>query len=107
MNTKTFATMALAGLLAAGSIGGTAALASENDQQHESTVLADAKVTLTQAIATAEQQTGGKAYDAGIDGKAGAARIAVETNGPGGVQTVIVDAQNGQVVSTRAGNDED
>ena len=106
MSTKASATLTLAGLIAAGCVGSTA-WASGNDEQQESTALAGARITLTQAIATAEQQTGGKAYDAGVDVKAGATRIVVATNGPGGVQTVTVDAQSGQVVSTRAGGDED
>lgn len=106
MNTKTLASLALAGLLATGALAGTA-LAAGSDEQQEATALQNAKVTLSQAIATAEQQTGGKAYDAGVDLKGGVARIAVETNGPKGVQTVIVNAQTGKVVGTHAGAEAD
>ena len=106
MNTKTLASFALAGLLATGALAGTA-FAAGSDEQQEATALQSAKVTLPQAIATAEQQTGGKAYDAGVDLKGGVARIAVETNGPKGVQTVIVNAQNGKVVGTHAGAETD
>ncbi|HYZ23558.1 MAG TPA: hypothetical protein VE690_15520, partial [Rhodopila sp.] len=70
-------------------------------------VLQGAKVSLTQAIATAEQQTGGRAYDAGVDVKDGNTRIVVETNGPKGEQTVAVDAQSGGVVATHAGGEAD
>ena len=100
--------IALAALLAAGALaGGTALAAGNTGEEKEATALQSAKITLTQAIATAEQQTGGKAYDAGVDVKGGVIRIAVETNGPKGVQTVVVDAQSGQVVGTHAGGEQD
>ena len=102
MNSKSLAILALAGLMGAGGLTSTA-LAAGSDEQQEATALQGAKVTLPQAIATAEQQTGGKAYDAGVDSKGGAARIAVETNGPEGVRTVIVDAQSGKIIGTQAG----
>jgi uncharacterized membrane protein YkoI len=102
MHIKTLTTLALAGLLAA-----CGALAAEKGELREETALQNAKVTLPQAIATAEQQTGGRAYEAGVDLKHGEPRIAVETNGPKGVQTVFVDAQTGQVVGTHAGAEPD
>ncbi len=106
MNTKTLTALALAGLLAIGGTAGTA-FAAGNDEDREANAIQNAKVTLAQAIATAEQQTGGRAYDAGVDIKNGATRIAVETNGPKGVLTVTVDAQSGQVVGTHAGAEQD
>jgi len=106
MNTKTLATLAIAGLLSTGALAGTA-LAAGNDEAQEATALQGAKITLPQAIATAEQQTGGKAFDAGVDIDHGATRIAVETNGPKGVQTVTVDPQSGQVVGVHAGGETD
>ena len=106
MNARTFTSLALAAAIMAG-LGG-AAMAKSNDEAQESTALQNAKVSLTQAIATAEQQTGGKAYDAGVDiVDHGQPRIAVETNGPKGVQTVVVDAQSGKVVSTNQGGETD
>ncbi|MBN9563471.1 MAG: PepSY domain-containing protein [Alphaproteobacteria bacterium] len=104
MNTKLTAMLGLVGLLA---VGSSVALAADHDEDQEATALQGAKVSLTQAIATAEQQTSGHAFDAGVDIKDGQTRIAVETNGPKGVQTVIVDAQNGQVVGTHAGGEQD
>jgi uncharacterized membrane protein YkoI len=106
MNTKHIATLALAGLLATGAIAGTARAAG-GDEDREATALQGAKISLTQAIATAEQQTGGKAYDAGVDARGGQAHIVVETIGPKGVQTVSVDAQSGQVVGSHAGGEAD
>lgn len=101
-----FANIALAGLLAINTLVGTA-FAASHSERHEETALQNAKVTLPQAIAIAEQQTGGKAFDAGVDIKRARTGIAVETNGPKGVQTVIVDAQTGQVVGTHPGVEPD
>ena len=97
---------ALATMLAAGSITG-AAYAGGRDAGQEATALQGARTTLAEAIATAEQQTGGQAYDAGVDTKGGQVRIVVETSGPKGVQTVSVDAQGGQIVATHEGGEED
>ena len=97
---------ALAAMLAAGSITG-AAHASDRDAGQEATALQGARTTLAEAIATAERQAGGQAYDAGVDTKGGQVRIVVETSGPKGVQTVSVDAQSGKVVATHEGGEED
>lgn len=106
MNTKFSLALTLAGLLAAGTVAGTAS-ARDSDEARESNALQGAKVSLTQAITTAEQQTGGRAYDAGVDIKGSNTLIVVETNGPRGVQTVTVDAQSGSVVATHAGGEAD
>jgi len=105
MNTKLATALALAGLLAAGTLG--TAYAAGQDEDQEATALQGAKVSLVQATATAEQQTGGQAFDAGADVRGGQPRITVETNGPKGVQTVTIDAQSGQVVGTHAGGEQD
>ena len=105
MNTKLIASLALAGLLAVGTLG--TAYAASQDEDQEATALQGAKVSLVQAIATAEQQTGGQAFDAGADRKGGQPRITVETNGPKGVQTTVIDAENGQVVRAHAGGEQD
>jgi len=73
----------------------------------EQTALQGTSLTLPQAIATAEQQTGGKAFDAGVSIEHGKPRIVVETNGPKGVQTVSVDARSGQVVDSHSGGEAD
>ena len=102
---KTPIALALVGALGLGAA--VPALAATNSEAQEQGALQNSKVTLSQAIATAEQQTNGKAYDAGVDIDHGKTRIAVETNGPKGVQTVIIDAQNGNVISTHAGGEAD
>jgi uncharacterized membrane protein YkoI len=92
---------ALAGLLFIAVAG--PALAGTSGEAQEQTALQGDKITLSQAIAIAEHQTGGKAYDAGVDVNHGKPRVVVETNGPNGVQTVIIDAQSGQIVGSHAG----
>jgi len=106
MNTKLIASLALAGMVTAGALSGPA-FAAGGDENREANALQGAKVSLAQAIASAEQQTGGRAYDAGVDVKGGQTRIVVETNGPKGVQTVAIDAQSGQVVASHAGGETD
>jgi uncharacterized membrane protein YkoI len=106
MRTKFVTTIALAGLLSGSVVTGTA-LAAGHAEDREATALQNAKVTLSEAIATAEKQTGGKAFDAGADAKNSQPRITVETNGPKGVQTVIVDAQSGKIVGSHAGGETD
>ena len=55
--------VALVGVLAFSLAGPS--FAASSDEGREATALQGAKVTLLQAISTAEQQTGGKAFDAG------------------------------------------
>ena len=104
MNTRLTLSLALVGLATAGAVYGTAFAAAPD---REATALAGAKVSLVQAIASAEQHTGGRAYDAGVDVGGGRTRIVVETNGPNGVQTVAIDANSGQVVDSHAGGEAD
>jgi len=104
MNTKFATSLALVDLVTAGALYGTA-FAAGPDQ--EATALQSAKISLSQAVASAEQQTGGRAYDAGVAVKGGQTRIVVETNGPKGVQTVAIDAQSGQVVDSHSGGETD
>jgi uncharacterized membrane protein YkoI len=99
------AAIALAGVLILGVAGPT--FSANNGEAREETALLGTKLTLSQAISTAEQQTGGKAFDAGVDVDHGKPRIIVETNGPKGVQTVIVDAESGQIIGGHAGGEED
>jgi len=96
---------ALAGVLVLGLVGPI--FAASSDEAREETALQGAKLTLSQAISIAERQTGGKAFDAGVDVGHGKPRIVVETNGPKGVQTVVVDAQSGQIVDGHAGGEAD
>jgi uncharacterized membrane protein YkoI len=97
--------VALAGVLLLNTAGPS--FAADNGEAQEETALLGTKLTLSQAIATAEQQTGGKAFDAGVDVDHGKPRIVVETNGTDGVQTVFVDAESGQIAGGHAGGETD
>jgi uncharacterized membrane protein YkoI len=99
------AAIALAAVLILGVAGPT--FSANNGEAREETALQGLKLTLSQAISIAEQQTGGKAFDAGVDVEHEKPRIIVETNGPKGVQTVILDAESGQIVGGHAGGEPD
>lgn len=105
MNIKRIVPFALAGLLAVGAASGIAHADQNRDQdgRDAAVALAGMKVTLQQAIATAEQQAGGRAVGADMSQERGATRIAVEVIGPQGAKTVLVDAQTGQVTATHDG----
>ena len=81
--------------------------AAANDEAREETALLNTALTLSQAISSAEQQTGGKAFDAGVDVDHGKPCVVVETNGPKGVETVIIDARNGQIIGGHKGGEAD
>lgn len=109
MNSKRILPTALVVLLAASAVTGMAH-AKERDGEQDRRDLAAAtsmKITLPQAIATAEQQAGGRAVGADIVHEGGTARIAVEVVGAQGVKTVLVDAQTGQVAATHNGGQDD
>ena len=105
MKTKHGVAIALTGALFLGLAGPT--FAENRDEAREETALQGTKLTLSQAISIAEHQTGGKAFDAGVDVDHGKPRIVVETNGTSGVQTVVVDAESGQIVDGHAGGEPD
>jgi uncharacterized membrane protein YkoI len=105
MMIKYSAALALAGVLILGMAGPS--FPADNGEAREETALLGTKLTLSQAISIAEHQTGGKAFDAGVDVDHGKPRIVVETNGTNGVQTVIVDAESGQIVGSHAGGEAD
>ena len=95
---------ALAGVLVLGLSG--AAMAKDNQDRSDAATMAAAKVSLAQAITTAEQHAGGKAFDAGVDNQNGKARISVEVAGGQGVRTVLIDPATGAVVGTHAGGED-
>ena len=107
MNTKRILPVAFAALLATGAAGGVA-LAEENGHHAtDAAMLASAKVTLQQAITTAEQQAGGRAVSADLKQEKGVAQIEIEVAGPQGAKTVLVNAQTGQVAATHAADHAD
>ena len=101
LSTKTMPA-ALAALVILGAAPAVAA-AHEHEDQAELAALQNAKVSLTDAIRTAEQQVSGKALDAGLENHDGKLRYEVKVLKDGAVQKVMVDAQSGQIVTASAG----
>lgn len=105
MNRKKLVPVALAVLLATGAASGVALANGSGEEQQDAAQLANAKVTLIEAIATAEHQAGGQAVGAGVDNENGTVRIAVDVAGTQGVKTVLVDPQTGKVTGTMPAGD--
>jgi uncharacterized membrane protein YkoI len=99
--------VALAALTAVGSTGGVAYAGDQADERQAAQALADSKISLSQAIAAAEQQTGGKAVGADLENEHGTVHIAVEIASKQGVKTVLIDPQSGQVVGTKTQHEHD
>lgn len=89
-------------LMAVGAITGlglsTAALA--NDAE-ELKALSEAKISLTQAIAAAEQHQGGQAYEASIDDDSFKPEYEVNIAREGTAYKVRVDGVSGEVIGAR------
>ncbi len=96
-------TIALAVIIVTGAAGGCAFDEERGKAGTGAAVLASTKVTLQQAIATAEQQADGRAVSAGIEQERGVTQIEVRIMGPQGIKTMLVDAQSGQVTATHNG----
>ena len=107
MNTKRILPAALAALVLAGVAGASAYAKEGREDSRDAAALSSIKITLQQAIATAEQQANGRAVSADIEHDKNVTLIEVEVAGPQGVKTVSVDAQSSQVTANRAGNTDD
>lgn len=105
---KTLLTTTLAAMIASGAIGGSiAAYARNNDNTtDEATIMANAKITMAQAIAAAEQQVGGKAVGTGIEDQDGTVYIEVRVVKDGSRQKVLIDPQTGKIVKAALADDE-
>ncbi len=101
--------LAVAGAIAGSALGFAGVVQAKDNERRtdEAAVMANAKVSMAQAIATAEQQVGGKAVGSGIEDQNG--KVFLEVEVLKGIQKykVLVDPQSGQVVKTAlADNDE-
>ena len=109
MDHKKLAAAVLIGAVAAGALGpvGTAYARSERDRaSNEAANIANAKITMAQAIAAAENQVGGKAVETGIEDENGTLAFEVEVLKDGQRHTVLVDPQSGEVVKTLSDNED-
>jgi uncharacterized membrane protein YkoI len=77
----------------------------EGDNDEEYAGAARLETTLAAAIASAEQATGGKAIEAGLDDEDGKALYEVELAAAATIQKAYIDAATGNVVKTAAGED--
>lgn len=114
MNKSRYIPLALIAALTAGGVGTTLAQSSsttgapaEQSDAMELAALAGAKVSLTEAIAIAEKEGGGKAVDAGFEDENGSYAYEVEVLGPNGEQTLLVDGQSGKVTKVAQNADDD
>ena len=94
----------IAGTLAAAVLAATAVYAGENgnEDRHDAAALAQAKVSLGQAISAAEQHANGKAARAELEDENGKVVYGVEVVGAGKTTDVKVDINTGQVLSAQA-----
>jgi uncharacterized membrane protein YkoI len=103
--------IALAAVIAVGSTLSVAYAANnnrdgDNEGAQELAAVVNAKTSLGQAIAAAEQQSGGKAIDAGLENENGTMTFAVEVAKDNTVQKVLVDLQTGKVLKVLAADSE-
>ena len=93
----------IAGTLAAAVLAATAVYAGENrNEENEAAVLAQAKVSLGQAITVAERHANGKAARAELEDENGRMVYGVEVVGAGKSTDVKVDINSGKVLSAQA-----
>jgi uncharacterized membrane protein YkoI len=100
----------LVGTMAAGALdpAGTAYARSKREgAANEAQIIADAKITMAQAIAAAENQVGGKAVETGIEDENGTVAFEVEVLKDGQRHEVLIDPQSGEVLKTTLSDNED
>jgi uncharacterized membrane protein YkoI len=86
--------------------GAGAALAGENDQQSELNAVTNAKTSLSQAIAAAEQEIGGKAIETGLENQDGVMAYEIKIAKGNTLQRVLVDADSGKITKVMAADDD-
>jgi uncharacterized membrane protein YkoI len=97
-------------LLGAGALAATAIVVSSlvyanrdgNEEQNDAAALAQAKISLTQAIAAAEQKVNGKAVRAGLEDENGKLVYGVEVMNGDKPTDVKVDIATGAILSAQA-----
>lgn len=98
---------AMAGVIALGAAGGVAQArdnerAGEHGDAQERAAVLNAKTSLAQAIVVAEQATGGKAIETGLENQDGNIAFEVEVAKGDTVQKVLVDPKTGTVLKVMA-----
>jgi uncharacterized membrane protein YkoI len=108
VNRTKLVTLAVVSILSTNALGvaGVAYAKDKENRTNEAAIIANAKVTMAQAIATAEQQTGGKAVGTGIEDKNGTVFLEVQVVKDNQKHNVLVDPQSGQIVKIAVDNDQ-
>lgn len=107
MNRKKWISSLAAAAIATGAVGGIAyAMDGHDSSANEAAIIANAKISLSQAIAAAEGTTGGKAVDSGIEDQNGTVHFEVTVLKDGARQKLLVDTVSGEVVKTMADDDD-
>lgn len=97
----TFRTNFAAAILIAASLASGAAFAEQNDQVAETSALAAATVSATEAIAAVEKLGNGKVVELALEGHGAAIVYSITLMGTDGAETnYVVDAKTGAVVET-------
>jgi uncharacterized membrane protein YkoI len=96
-------------VLTTGALGAAVAAHAKDKElrTNEAAIMANAKVTMAQAIAAAEQKTGGKAVGTGIEDQDGTVFLEVKVLKDDQRHSVLVDPQSGQVVKVAIDNEQD
>lgn len=94
--------LAIAASLAVSGLAGLAYAAEQNDEVQEIQLFNQAKVSLVDAIKSAEKKVGGKAMDASLDDESETIQFEIEVLKDGEIQQVMVDGKTGAVVKVSA-----
>lgn len=109
MNRTKLVTLVMVSVLTMGTLGAVGAAYAKDKElrTNEAAIIANAKVTMAQAIATAEQKTGGKAVGTGIEDQDGTVFLEVQVLKDNQKHSVLIDPQSGQVVKVAIDDEED
>jgi uncharacterized membrane protein YkoI len=109
MNRTKPVALAMVSVLTMGTLAAAGAAYAKDKElrTNEAAIMANAKVTMAQAIATAEQKTGGKTVGTGIEDQDGTVFLEVQVLKDNQRHSVLIDPQSGQVVKVAIDNEQD
>jgi uncharacterized membrane protein YkoI len=109
MNRTKPVALAMVSVLTMGTLAAAGAAYAKDKElrTNEAAIMANAKVTMAQAIATAEQKTGGKTVGTGIEDQDGTVFLEVQVLKDNQRHSVLIDPQSGQVVKVAIDNEGD
>jgi uncharacterized membrane protein YkoI len=97
--TKTLIALFTIGLMAGTGATIAQAAVTKDDEAKELQLFSQAKISLSDAIKTAEQKVGGKALEADLDDEAKTVQFEVEVVKEGKIHKVMVDGKTGKALS--------